>query len=275
MKLMPQDSVWSTGSRRNAVLELLLEQEKVTVRDLVDRFDVSAMTVHRDLDALEARGVLRKVRGGATMQPTAVYEGSLAFRLGEQRDAKEAIARQAARRVTPGSSVVLDDSTTALAMLPHLALITQLTLVTNFVSIVEELSQSTDNSVTLIAIGGAYNHKYHAFGGVLAERALADLRVDLCFVSVAAIDIPRAGTFHQEADQAVIKRAMTEIADESVLLADATKFSKRALHRVVDIGRFDAAVVDEETGADDIAGLRSGGVAVEVASRSVLGDDGS
>jgi DeoR/GlpR family transcriptional regulator of sugar metabolism len=254
----------SARERRQAILELLLGQESVTVRELTERFGVSTMTVHRDLDELEDRGVLRKVRGGATAQPTGLYESSLAFRLGEMRDAKERIAAVAAQRVEPGSSVVLDDSTSGLAMLSHLAQVPQLTIVTTFMSIVEEVARMPDSDMQLIGVGGTYSAKYHSFGGVLAAQTLRDLRVDHCFLSVSAIDV-RRGAFHQEPDQAVIKRMMIEIAERSTLLADASKFSKRALHRVVGLDAFDGAVVDDATEPEIVAAVRAQGLEVEVA----------
>lgn len=258
------DGSLSVGARREAILRLLLERESVTMRELTDRFQVSTMTAHRDLDALAERGVLRKVRGGATAQPTALYESSLAFRLGEMREAKEQIARAAARRVEPGTTLILDDSTTGLAMLSHLAQIPELTIVTTFVSIVEKVAEMTDGSLNLIGIGGTYNPKYHAFGGVIAEQALRNLRVDQAFVA-CLVDIDR-GAFHREADQAALKRTMLEIADESTLLADSSKFSKRGMHRVAPLDVFDHAVVDDTTDPAIAHALRSYGIDVDVAS---------
>jgi DeoR/GlpR family transcriptional regulator of sugar metabolism len=269
------DGHTAVRERRQAILDVILERDTVTVRELTERFSVSTMTVHRDLDALEDRGVLRKVRGGATAQPTALYESSLPFRFAEMREAKERIAQVAAARVEPGSSLVLDDSTTGLAMLPHLADLAQLTLVTNFVSIVEEVSRMTDSSIRLISVGGTYNPKYHAFGGVLAEEALRDLHVDRCFVSVAAVDT-RRGAFHQDPDQAAIKRMMIEIADESTLLVDSSKFTKSALHRVVELEAFDVAILEEGVDEAVVSSLRSCGLEVILAGApSALGSDGS
>jgi len=251
--------------RRDAITALLVEQESVTVRDLATRFNVSAMTIHRDLDALESIGVLRKVRGGATAQPTALYESSLTFRLGQMADAKARIAELAAERVKPGASVALDDSTTTLALLPFLAEIGQLTVVTYFASVVEEITRLAPDMVKLVVVGGTYSHKYHAFGGVLAERQLMELSVDHSFVSVSSVDVER-GAFHQESDQAALKRTLVRIARDSTLMVDATKFRSRALHRVVALSEFQAIYVDDSTGAETVRRLREGKAEVHVAS---------
>src|SRR3954447_8322781 len=101
--LVPDEENLGVGERREAIVRLLLERDSVTVRELTERFQVSTMTAHRDLDALAERGVLRKVRGGATAQRRALYESSLTFRLSETRDWKDRIAGVAASRVEPGS----------------------------------------------------------------------------------------------------------------------------------------------------------------------------
>lgn len=253
----------SAAQRRSRISQLLVERETVTVRELVELFGVSNMTAHRDLDSLAQRGVLRKVRGGATAQPTALYESSLRYRLGENAEAKKQIAAAAARLVHPGSSILLDDSTTALAMAPHLTEIPGLTVVTTFVSLIEALAEYADGELHLIAIGGTYDPKYHAFGGVLAQEALRKLRVDQCF-SANLVDLSR-GAFHREAEQAAVKRTMIEVSGESILLADGSKFAKRGMHRIAGLDAFDKAVVDAATDDETRAALQGAGPQVLVA----------
>jgi DeoR/GlpR family transcriptional regulator of sugar metabolism len=268
-ELMPTDGQPGVRERRQAILGLILDRDSVTVRELVERFGVSNMTVHRDLDALEERGVLRKMRGRATAQPSAAYESSLAFRLGENREEKERIARVAAQLVEPGSTLLLDDSTTGLAMLPHLERIPELTVVTTFASIVDEVARMTEGTLNLIVIGGTYNAKYHAFGGVMAQEALRNLRVDRCFMA-SLVDVKR-GAFHREPDQAALKRTMIQIAETSTLLADYSKFSKRGMHRVAELSAFDTVVVDDRTEPAIVRELRAGGRDVKVAGPHTTG----
>jgi DeoR/GlpR family transcriptional regulator of sugar metabolism len=261
--LDPSDGQLDVGARRRAILSLVLERESVTVQELVGRFGVSAMTIHRDLEALERRQVLRKVRGGATAQPTTAFESSLAFRLGENREAKQHIARVAAQMVKPGMSIALDDSTTGLAMIPYLARIPEVTIVTTFASIVDEVAGMTEGTFNLIVVGGTYNAKYHAFGGAMAQQALRNLRVDRCFTA-SLVDV-RRGAFHREPEQAALKRTMIEIADASTLMADFSKFSKRGMHLVAPFEAFNTAIVDERTDPGAIGALRAKRLMVKVA----------
>ena len=69
------------SERRERIAEIVLTNESVSARDLASRFDVSVMTVHRDLDELERQGVLRKIRGGATPQPSSLFESNVRYRL--------------------------------------------------------------------------------------------------------------------------------------------------------------------------------------------------
>jgi DeoR/GlpR family transcriptional regulator of sugar metabolism len=204
------------------------------------------------------------VRGGPPAQPTALYESSLTFRLAQMPDAKRAIAELAALRVRPGESVALDDSTTTLAMLPFLAEIGQLTIVTYFASVIEEVARLAPDTLELIVVGGAYSHKYHAFGGVLAEEQLMTLAVDHSFISVPGVDVERGG-FHQELEQAALKRTLVRIARDSSLLVDASKFSSIPLHRVVELSDLQAIYVDDATPRDVIAALERSGTRVHVA----------
>ena len=69
------------SERRERIAEIVLANESVASRELAARFDVSVMTVHRDLDELERQGVLRKIRGGATPQPSSLFESNVRYRL--------------------------------------------------------------------------------------------------------------------------------------------------------------------------------------------------
>jgi DeoR/GlpR family transcriptional regulator of sugar metabolism len=250
--------------RRQHIVRLLNEQDSVTVRELAEHFEVSQMTINRDLEKLDEAGIVRRVHGGATAQPTSLYESSLVFRMAAMTEEKSRIGRCAARYVTPGSSLVLDDSSTALEMVRRLAGIADVTVVTNFFRVVEQLRTMRGGPERLILLGGTYDSKYESTGDLLTEKALDEVRVDRCFLSVPAVDLV-AGVFHQDAAVARIKRAMMDAAVERFLLVDSSKLGKRALHRIAALEEFDGIVVGSGVSPEDLAALRARVHNVEVA----------
>ena len=89
------------AQRHERIAEIVLREDFVSLKDLAARLDVSLMTVHRDLDALERQGVLRKVRGGATPQPSSLFESNVRYRLTQALPEKHSLARAALALVEP------------------------------------------------------------------------------------------------------------------------------------------------------------------------------
>src|SRR5437868_5344534 len=97
--------------RLDELAALLVTEGSANPQELADRFGVSLITMHRDLDKLEERGLVRRFRGGVTAQPSGVFESNVAFRRQAMLRQKRAIAHQARELVEPGMSIMLDDST--------------------------------------------------------------------------------------------------------------------------------------------------------------------
>ena len=251
-------------ARRRALAEHVLSAGSVSAADLADLFGVSLMTIHRDLDELERQGIVRKYRGGVTAQPSGVFESNVAYRMKSMRAAKDAIAEHAAGLVEPGMAVMLDDSTTALALARRLVGITPLTVVTNFLEIINLLAKEQD--IRLMALGGDYDPLHDSFLGMSCADAISSLRVDLCFVSTSAVSAGFA--YHQEQHIVSVKRAMLDAAARSVLLVDHTKLGRVALHRVAPLSVFDRVVTDDGASAGALRELDEHKVAHEVATAS-------
>jgi DeoR/GlpR family transcriptional regulator of sugar metabolism len=236
--------------RRERIAEIVLSNESVSARDLAARFDVSVMTVHRDLDELERRGVLRKTRGGATPQPSSLFESNVRYRLAAAKAEKEALARYALSMVEPGQALLLDDATTTLALARLLPGISPLTVITNYLATIQLLHDAP--GIRLIVLGGEYFPSHDSFLGIVCEDAISSLRADLFFMSTSAVCNGIA--YHQEQEIVAVKRAMLRAATRSILLIDHSKLGKTALHHLAPLTAFDLVVVDD--GVDD-AGLRA------------------
>ncbi len=152
---LPQGEYFnSRAQRQEQIADYVLQQSFVRVQELADLFNVSLMTVHRDLDELETQGILRKVRGGATVLPSSLFESDVRYRLSTALKEKEAIAEVALSCVEPGQAVLLDASTTILALSRRLPRMIPLTVISNCLTIIQELSKV--KGIDLISLGGEF-----------------------------------------------------------------------------------------------------------------------
>jgi DeoR/GlpR family transcriptional regulator of sugar metabolism len=249
--------------RQERIAELVLKQPFSAAKDLAERFDVSLMTIHRDLDELEAHGVLRKVRGGATPQPSSLFESNVRYRLTVASEEKQALARAALLQIEPGQAVLIDESTTGLALARLLPGRIPLTVITNSLSVMQELRTVRD--IKLIVLGGDYWPRHEAFCGLACEAAVSALRADVLFMSTTAIS---GGVAYQpDQDMAIAKRAMIAAAARRVLLVDHTKFGRVALHRLAPLTDFDLVITDYGIGEVGLRQLREAQVRYEVVTR--------
>jgi len=261
---MTKDTRRGPDWRRQALADHVLSAGSISAAELAERFTVSLMTIHRDLDELERQGIVRKYRGGVTAQPSGVFESNVAYRMNSMQRAKDAIAERAVGLIEPGMAVLLDDSTTALALARRLVGITPLTVITNFRAAINLLASERD--IRLMALGGDYDPLHDSFLGVSCVDAIEALKIDLCFVSTSAVSGGFA--YHQEQHIVSVKRAMLRAATRNVLLVDHTKLGRVALHRVAPLSAFERLVVDDGAGSEALRELDEHKVSYEVATAS-------
>lgn len=248
-------------ARLEHIVAAVTQHGFASVDDLADQLQVSRMTVHRDLDELQRMGMLRKVRGGASINRSTQHESDLHFRAASAVNEKKRIAAAAAELLNDGEVVIVDDSTTAVGVIPLLASRPPMTVITNFVPAINQLSGFSN--INLIGLGGQYEPRYAAFLGKLCEDALADLYADVLFASTSSM----LGTvlYHQDQRVVAIKRAMIAAAHMRVLLIDHTKMGQGALHRLGDVGDFTHVVVDASVSEEQRAAMADRGTQVLVA----------
>ncbi|MCO6006858.1 DeoR/GlpR family DNA-binding transcription regulator [Actinoallomurus purpureus] len=247
--------------RREKIRRRVVDEGFVHVKSLAEAYDVSVMTIHRDLDALQSEGWLRKIRGGATAQPSAMYHGDVRHRLQAMAEAKRQLAHTAAGLVSPGASIMIDESTTGLAIAELLPALEPLTVITNFLAAVNLLAGKP--GIDLIALGGAYYPAYDAFLGLRTSETIRSLHADVLFMSTTAIT--NGHCYHQSQETVAVKRALMDSVDRRVLLVDHSKFAKNGLHQLAPLTAFDLVVVDSGTPQDQVAALRTRGVPLHVA----------
>ncbi|HVV12373.1 DeoR/GlpR family DNA-binding transcription regulator [Amycolatopsis sp.] len=241
------------GARQQKITDFVIANGSASAAELVEVAGVSLMTVHRDLDELARRGLLRKFRGGVSAQPSTVFESNSEYRLHANVDAKNEIAATASELLEPGMSILLDDSTTALALARMLHNITPLTVATNYLQAIEVLKPV--DRLRLIAIGGDYSPTHDSFLGMPCLEAIERLTVDLAFVSTSAMTSDM--TYHQEPEIVMVKRAMLASAESKVLLMDSSKLGRAALHQLAPLSDFDQLILDQDAPPQLVEDLRS------------------
>jgi DeoR/GlpR family transcriptional regulator of sugar metabolism len=248
--------------RQRAITEAVMAEGSVRIEELSERFGVSLMTAHRDLDELENRGILRKTRGVATATSTSLVESSDVYRSNRQAAEKEALAVAAMDFIEPGQAIFLDDSTTVMRIAPHLPDKAPVTVITNVLTLMNDLRAT--HGITVLGLGGLYYNWCSAFMGSMTTQAISQFRADTLIMSTSAItdDV----VFHQYLESVDTKRAMFEASDKRILLADHTKFEHRALHAMVSLKAFDVVIVDDGTSPAHIERMRDKGINVLVAS---------
>ncbi|MGN6464850.1 MAG: DeoR/GlpR family DNA-binding transcription regulator [Rhizobiaceae bacterium] len=249
-------------ARRRLMAEAVMAEGAMRIEDLTERFGISLMTAHRDLDELAEKGLLRKTRGVVSAAPTSLIESSDVYRSSRQAAEKRAIAQAAAGFLEPGQAVFFDDSTTVLQLVPHLVTRVPLTAITNSITLMNALKGTRD--LTLLGLGGQFYNWCNAFMGPVTTAEIRRLRADRVFMSMSAVT--DGMVFHQSPEMVETKRAMFDSAAMRILLADHTKFERRALHAMCSLDEFDAIVVDDGTPPRQVEEMRRHGVNVVVAS---------
>jgi DeoR/GlpR family transcriptional regulator of sugar metabolism len=229
--------------RQAFILDRVREVGAVRVADLVRDLGVSDMTVRRDLELLDERGLLEKVHGGATTTAgTALFEPGFALKSTLQQAEKEAIADAATALVEPGMAIAVSAGTTTYALAQRLAPIPGITVVTNSVRVADVLHQTGMSGQTIILTGGVRTPS-DALAGPFAVAALRTVHVDLVFVGVHGVD-PRSGFTCPNLLEADTDRALIEAGRRLVVVADHSKWGVIGISSIARLDQADVLITD-------------------------------
>jgi DeoR/GlpR family transcriptional regulator of sugar metabolism len=250
--------------RRQRILDRILEQESVTVNDLVDEFGLTKMSLRRDLNALAESGQIARIRGGAT-RPRAPMSGRRYFDA-QQRNAqaKARIARTAARLLGTAETAFFYSGSTVARVAEALTdeQHDQLTIVTHSVPVINTVA--TWNDAHLVAVGGLYLPAYMAFVGPQAIESLRSLSADVAVVGCDGLSLAEGLTTPHQLI-AEIGTILIERARQTIVVADSSKIGRRGFTPIAPVTAIDMLVTDESADAEEVESLRQAGVNVHLA----------
>jgi DeoR/GlpR family transcriptional regulator of sugar metabolism len=234
-----------TRQRKELLLSRLRQDGQIVARSLSDELGLSEDTIRRDLRELASEGLLQRVHGGALplapALPASPAMGDFAERQRISSDAKPAIARAAAALIAPGQVVFIDGGTTAVQLARALPPSLRCTVVTHSPSVGVELAQHP--LVDVILIGGRlFKHSIVAMGPSALE-AIAQIRTDIYFMGVCSLH-PETGISTGDFDEAGLKRAISNMAQLTVVLASPEKLDTASPYQIAPLSQVGAIVVN-------------------------------
>lgn len=247
--------------RRQEIATLVEERGRSDVAELADMFEVTPETIRRDLSELERRRLVRRVHGGAISIDRFRSEPAIAEKATVMATEKDAIAEAAVSFVPERGSVLLDAGTSTLA-LSRIFPERELTVFTNSMHVGLELAAR--RGLQLYVIGGRVRGRTLANVDEWALRELAKLRFDVAFVGTNGMSVER-GLSTPDPAEAAVKRAMCLGAQQTVVLADHTKFGRESAVRFAAIDEFDVLISDRGLAETDRRALEDAGVEVVLA----------
>jgi DeoR/GlpR family transcriptional regulator of sugar metabolism len=249
------------------MLERIQREGGVSVAELARTYDVSAITVHRDLEQLAGDGLVERVHGGArALVPAtdAVIATAWSQRVEQASVAKEAIAARAAELVMPGSTVFLDSSSSSLVLARRLMEDppNELTLVTSSPAIAYEMQAEP---VHVVVAPGELDQHMKMLAGRWTVEFLSQLNFDVAFVSCAGITLEEGLTTARRPLADVISAASAG-AQRTVALIDSTKFGRASLLTIMAADDPDLIITDPGLSADEASAYVTAGVPLETLS---------
>ena len=245
------------AQRRDLLLERLATQGRVVAKDLAAELGLSEDSIRRDLRELAAEGLCKKVYGGAL--PIARAEADYAGRQRVEPASKVAVAQRAAGLIQPGMTAILDGGTTTLAVARALPHNLNATIVTHSPTIAAALVEHP--SVDVYVIGGRlFKHSIVAMGPSALE-AIAQIRTDIYFMGVCSLH-PQSGISTGDFDEAGIKRAISNMAQRTVVLASPEKLDTASPYQIAPLSQISAIIVNSDVPEALVKPYRKMGIAI-------------
>lgn len=231
----------SITNRQEQILNILNERTFVTVNELADMTFISPSSIRRDLTYLQNNGLVERTHGGVSLPNPTKGVASFHDRSKKNIREKRIIAQKAAMLLKDGQSIILDSSSTATFMLPHIAKLNSVKVFTNNLS---TALAAIELGINTHCLGGHSLNGSVVLSGTDTFETLEKIKTDFLFFSSQSIDID--GTISDSTEEEnYMRRLMMKAAKKSVFLCDNEKFHRTSLYRLCDINDVDVAVFDK------------------------------
>ena len=253
----------SAVERRSLIAQMVIEKGQVFVSDLVEIFNVSEVSIRRDLTLLEESRRLKRVHGGAIPIPGNFRTDSFEEKEKLHNSAKERIGRVATNLIQQGNIILLDSGTTTLQIVRNIPASLRVSNMINMVSNSMPLAQEvlTWPSPNLTILGGIYLPDYQAAVGPQTLSQLYELTADIAFLGTDGLTL-EGGATTANVLMAEVDRMMADHARKSVLVTDSSRFGRTGFVPVKAVSSYHTIITDDDAPADMVEAIRDMGVEV-------------
>ena len=231
--------------RRAEIMDILMNRQKVRVRELSSHFNVSEVIIRKDLKLLEEEGKLERTHGGAILKKEVPADISLKRRKVSNIEGKNKIVDKLHKLIKNGEIIFLDSSSTNLMLAEKLAQSPkEVTIVTNMLDIMKSLENTPE--INLIAIGGTYHSALGTFLGGITIDSILKINTQKLFLGGGGIDIQKGNLSIFDSNEAQVKKAMIKMTSRVYFICEEEKFHSYGLYNFSTLDEVDAVVTDKE-----------------------------
>jgi len=235
--------------KENRIQELknyIMANERASLDDLCTLFNVSKNTMRRDINELEKQAIIKKVYGGIVLNDKKTTEP---FESREEKNitSKQIIAKLASQFVQDGDIIYIDSGTTTMHMIPHLAEIRNLTIITNNLNVI--MGSLPYPNLNVLCTGGVLFRTTNSFVDMDAVNSLKKFNISKAFMASTGISITK-GITNSSSFEYDIKRYMVENCDTVIVLADDTKLGRVSLTTYCELKDIHVFITNELPGSE-------------------------
>ena len=247
--------------RKQIIIQELEQNGNVKVNELAELFNVSKMTVRRDLFEIEKNNFVKRTYGGAILPLRSPVYNQLPTikRMDLLKEEKIRIARALVPLIKEKEVIFLGSGTTTLYVAKELHRRDDITILTNAITVINELG--SDANMQIIAIGGFLRREEQSMIGHFAERVIEDLRVDKVIVGMRGVH-PHFGLTNEDPQELMTDRKILGISETVIVVADHTKIGHVSTSRTAPITAATTIITSLNAQEELVQGIRNQGVEV-------------
>lgn len=249
----------ASENRREEIIELIQTHGKVKVSELSEKYNISEVSIRKDLEALEAQGHLSRIHGGAVGMNKLYLNMDLTERYKTNAPSKREVAELAAKFVDDNDTIMMNAGTTLTYVLRALRGKKNISIVTNSVQNATEAALYP--AFNVILLGGELDSKYQFTYGQDAIHQLENYHATKCMLSVDGITAESGLTLYYS-NEAELARKMIECSDMAIVVADSSKIGKNVFARITDVSKTNLLVTNKSDNLAELTKLRKLGVKI-------------